>query len=196
MFADVLEEFRENCSLCICPIMIYEIYKRLHPLYTHLEEYGHKQTEDGVHATKLEALLDPNRCYDGLRCAFFRPGPDASVNVSNCIMEVVDMKEFNADVFDLSRYFLRTTAEGIRSLNTFGNADVETNPPENFEREAFDTYLFALGTEGHEYYLAPEELLSVAEAIHANVVITRESATHFEVGSYNVGAPGENDKLV
>ena len=52
-------------------------------------------------------------------------------------------------------------------------------------------YLFALSTEGHEYYLAPEELLSVAEAIHANVVITRESATHFEVDSYTVGWPGE-----
>ena len=57
-------------------------------------------------------------------------------------------------------------------------------------------YLFALGTEGHEYYLAPEELLSVAEAIHANVVITRESATHFEVDSYTVGWPGEIAVLV
>ena len=45
-------------------------------------------------------------------------------------------------------------------------------PPPGFLNDTFATYLDALATEGHEYYLSVAELIAIAEGVRANVVVT------------------------
>ena len=61
------------------------------------------------------------------------------------------------------------------------------DPPHGFMRTAFDTYLRCLSTEGHSYYLAIDEVLAVAEATEANVVITRQEDEQYRVIGQHFG---------
>jgi hypothetical protein len=56
----------------------------------------------------------------------------------------------------------------------------EVSPP-HFLRDAFETYLEALATEGHEYYLSVAELIAIAEGVNANVVVTEMTGDAYEV---------------
>ena len=76
------------------------------------------------------------------------------------------------------------------------------DPPTGFIADAFETYLQALTTEGHRYYLSPGEILAIAEAVHANVVVTRlvsqgpEASSHYEVINSHCGEPGKEVAVI
>ena len=68
--------------------------------------------------------------------------------------------------------------------------------PQGFATEAFSYYLEALATEGHNYYLSLEELLATAEAVGANVIITRLKDNQYRVYGQHLGCDGEVAVLV
>ena len=63
--------------------------------------------------------------------------------------------------------------------------------PSNFTDDAFETYLMALATEGHAYYLSVTELLAVSEGVRANVgVVRRSEGVYTAIGRY-LGGVGD-----
>ena len=72
----------------------------------------------------------------------------------------------------------------------------DDGPPVGFEADTFACYLEALRTEGHDYYLSPDEVLAVAETVQANIVITRLEHGEYTVIGYNLGCQGDIAVLV
>lgn len=91
-----------------------------------------------------------------------------------------------------------TVADGLLHVSEMGEAELETNAPKVFVADAFDVYLTALGTEGHGYYASPLEILAVAAAADASVVIARPDpcASCYDVIGSHLCCPGEIAILV
>ena len=102
-----------------------------------------------------------------------------------------DAVSFHGVVFE-------TIANGLLTLGELGNAEAETDPPADFEADAFNVYLKALGTEGHDYYASPLEILAVAAAVNANVIITKQDnpRSSYNVVCFHLCCPGEVAILV
>ena len=63
-------------------------------------------------------------------------------------------------------------------------------PPLNFFDNAFETYLESLSTEGHRYYLPPDEVVAIAELVGSNVVVARKEGHVYRVIDYHLGCAG------
>jgi hypothetical protein len=131
--------------------------------------------------------MDPDARFDLLRQAFLQPGRDAEAIVAG---EIYSLNETRSD-----GVAFEALAHRLLELDAIAKTRTE-DPPDNFLNEAFETYLQTLTTEGHSYYLAYDEVLAIAEAVRANVVVTRREGERFAVVGYHLGCSGAIAVLV
>ena len=160
-----------------------DLFEDLKPRYPNLEEYDT--------AGKLERILEQQESNDKFRMTLFLPQNDAAGHVA-------------ARIHDLLRGYGKGVHEEFREVATLLEKIAKVDrrhqeeAPEGFVTETFPFYLEALATQGHSYYLTPEEVLATAEAIHANVIITRkrDGEEHYHVIGHHLGCDGEIAVLV
>ena len=155
---------------------ITDLYFRLKPLFSSIEKYDEEGT--GAYSTKLEALMDPDPRYDIIRKSLLQPARDAEHIVADAIYALNDIRH-DGEAFE-------SVAHQLLAIDAIEKTRSE-DPPHGFMRAAFDTYLRCLSTEGHSYYLAYDEVLAVAEATEANVVITQQKDEQYCVIGQHFG---------
>ena len=157
----------------------------LKPLFGSIEKFD----VDGIdgYATKLNALMDPDPRYDILRRSLLQPGRDAESTVASAIYALNESRArrglHDGDAFE-------DVAHRLLQIDAISKTRSE-DPPAGFVDDAFETYLRSLTTEGHSYYLAYDEVLAVAEAVRANVVVTRLEGGRYVVIGQHLGCPGD-----
>ena len=130
-----------------------------------------------MHDTKLNAIRDPRPCFDALRHGFFVPQRDSCANIAQAI----------CDQAGESVAFMNVAATLV------GLSDMpsgEPIAPNGFDTDAFEAYLAAMATPGHAYYLSCDELLAVAEAVRANVVIAERVDDIYRVVGHTLTGAG------
>ena len=164
---------------------ITALYARLKPLYRSIEDFDVKAFGD--YATKLETLMDPAGIYDFLRLSLVQPQRGAEEIVAR---EILKLNEARGDGAGFEPLAYR-----LFEIDAIAKTHTE-DPPPKFIHEAFETYLRTLTTDGHSYYLAIDEVLAIAEASNANVVVTRQEVGCYKVVGYRFGCPGAIAVLV
>ena len=53
-----------------------------------------------------------------------------------------------------------------------------------------DTYPEALSTDGHRYYLSPDEVVAITELVGSNVVVVRNAGHVYRIIDYHLGCAG------
>lgn len=137
----------------------------------------------GAYPSKFAALSDPAPEYDVLRETLFLPRIDAAAAIGNDLIHLAGRWEGDGDVsiFDRIGSFLFVFDEQTK------HAAIE---PCGYTDDVFDTYLAALATEGHEYYMSVWELLAVAEATHTNVIVTELLDNTYDIIGKYLGGHG------
>jgi hypothetical protein len=133
------------------------------PLYGAVADFD--TTPFGAHTTKLAALRDPDPTYDLLRMALFLPEATAASSVARMLLQLTDAwRDGGEETFQQVGWHLL-------DFDKFEKQSQAS--PTNFERLSLETYFEALGTEGHSYYFSVTELLAIATAVGANVVVSQ-----------------------
>ena len=161
---------------------LYHTLKHQYSVITDFNDAG----VDG-YDTKLEAMMDPDARYDGLRLAMLLPMRDAAASIADHIYVLSQQRDDGGSFEDVAHKLLQIDA--IEKTHS-------EDPPDTFIRDAFGTYLTAFSSEGHDYYLSPDEVTAVAEAAGCNVVVTRAEGRAYKVIDYHLAHEGPIAVLV
>ena len=127
-------------------------------------------------AHKYAVLFNPDPAFDRLRRAFILPTEGDRERVAHILFEMAEPIAPDAKVERLAAFLLDEQ-----------RAVVSTAAPATYLDDVWPAYLQAVATHGHRYYFSYDEILAIADAACANVIVLQRMGNVVQILDRSLG---------